>query len=179
MTLYRRILVPLDGSAVDDAVLEHVIRLAEAFHSEVILLRVAHFHTRDTMTHEVEDAQAVLDRVRPRLEGRGFAVRAVVGRGEPAEDTVEQAEALDCDLIAMGTHGHGALKRVVLGSFAEKVRHATDVPLLLVKAKSMGDEPADERKAEAANEPADERKAGGGAPTDDRKAGGGEPAAGT
>ena len=94
------------------------------------------------MTHEVEDAQAVLDRVAPRLAGRGFAVRTVVGRGEPADDTVEQAEQLDCDLIAMGTHGHGALKRVVLGSFAEKVRHATDVPLLLVKAKWAADESA-------------------------------------
>ncbi len=178
MTLYRRILVPLDGSAVDDAVLEHVIELAEAFHSEVILLRVAHFHTRDTMTHEVEDAQAVLDRVRPRLEGRGFSVRTVVGRGEPAEDTVEQAEALDCDLIAMGTHGHGTLKRVVLGSFAEKVRHATDVPLLLVKAKWAGDETADDRRRSRGRAGDRRARRSGGEPADDRKAGGGEPAAG-
>jgi nucleotide-binding universal stress UspA family protein len=143
MALYRRILLPLDGSAVDDAVLEHVRQLAICFHSEVILLRVAHFHTRDTMTHEVEDARAVLDRVAPRIEGQGFPVRTVVGRGgEPADDIVEQAEALGCDLIAMGTHGHGTLKRVVLGSVAEKVRHATDVPLLLVKATTALDQPA-------------------------------------
>jgi len=139
MTFFRRILVTLDGSPVDDAVLEHVTALAAAFHSEVILLRVAHFHTRDTMTHEVEDAQAVLERAAPRLEGRGFAVRTVVGRGEPVDDTVEQAETLGCDLIAIGTHGHGTLKRAVLGSFAEKVRHATDVPLLLVKAHALVD----------------------------------------
>jgi len=137
MTLFGRILVTLDGSPVDDAVLEHVTALAEAFGSEVILLRVAHFHTRDTMTHEVEDAQAVLDHAAPRLAGRGFAVRTVVGRGEPVDDTVEQAETLGCDLIAIGTHGHGTLKRAVLGSFAEKVRHATDVPLLLVKAHAI------------------------------------------
>ncbi len=136
MTLFERILVTLDGSPVDDPVLERVVALAEAFRSEVILLRVAHFHTRDTMTHEVEDAQAVLDRAAPRLAGLGFAVRTVVGRGEPVDDTVEQAEALGCDLIAIGTHGHGTLKRAVLGSFAEKVRHATDVPLLLVKARA-------------------------------------------
>ena len=156
MTLYRRILVPLDGSPVDDVVLEHVIRLAEVFHSEVILLRVAHFHTRDTMTHEVDDAQAVLDRVAPRLAGKGFAVRTVVGRGEPVDDTVEQAEKLDCDLIAMGTHGHGALKRVVLGSFAEKVRHASDVPLLLVKAKAAADEPSPADEPPADEPPSDE-----------------------
>ena len=137
MTLFGRILVTLDGTPVDDAVLERVAALAEAFHSEVILLRVAHFHTRDTMTHEVEDAQAVLDQAAPRLAGRGFSVRTVVGRGEPVDDTVEQAETLGCDLIAIGTHGHGTLKRAVLGSFAEKVRHATDVPLLLVKAHAI------------------------------------------
>src|SRR5664279_5903713 len=119
MALYRRILLPLDGSAVDDAVLEHVRQLAICFHSEVVLLRVAHFHTRDTMTHEVEDARAVLDRVAPSIANQGFPVRTVVGRGEPADDIVEQAEALGCDLIAMGTHGHGTLKRVVLGSVAE------------------------------------------------------------
>ena len=146
MTHFRRILVTLDGSSVDDAVLEHVAALAEAFHSEVVLLRVAHFHTRDTMVHEVEDAQSVLESAASRLGGRGFTVRTVVGRGEPVDDTVEQAEKLGCDLIAVGTHGHGALKRAVLGSFAEKVRHATDVPLLLVKARAApdtADRPAD------------------------------------
>jgi nucleotide-binding universal stress UspA family protein len=165
MTLYRRILVPLDGSPVDDVVLAHVVRLAETFHSEVVLLRVAHFHTRDTMTHEVEDAQAVLDRVAPRLAGKGFAVRTVIGRGDPAEVTVQQAAELDCDLIAMGTHGHGTLKRVVLGSFAERVRHATDVPLLLVKAKaaadtSAADQSPGDHEAGGDDEPGDEPAAG-------------------
>jgi hypothetical protein len=55
----------------------------------------------------------------------------------------------------MGTHGHGALKRVVLGSFAEKVRHGSDVPLLLVKARSAADEPASDRTAGGADERAD------------------------
>ena len=83
-------------------------------------------------------------------------MRTVVGRGEPADDTVEQATKLGCDLIAMGTHGHGALKRAVLGSFAEKVRHATDVPLLLVKAKA-GATAGGERPGGVAGEAADER----------------------
>jgi nucleotide-binding universal stress UspA family protein len=160
MALYRRILLPLDGSAVDHPVLEHVRRLATAFHSEVVLLRVAHFHTRDTMTHEVEDARAVLDRVAPTIQNQGFPVRTVVGRGEPADDIVEQAEALDCDLIAMGTHGHGTLKRVVLGSIAEKVRHATDVPLLLVKATAALDEPVAGRPAGGDDRVGSDRPAG-------------------
>ena len=57
----------------------------------------------------------------------------------------------------MGTHGHGTLKRVVLGSFAEKVRHATDVPLLLVKARAAADEAGGVRMAGDADAPGDPR----------------------
>jgi nucleotide-binding universal stress UspA family protein len=52
----------------------------------------------------------------------------------PVDVIIEQAEELDVDLIAMATHGHGRLPRMVYGSVAEKVRHRTNVPLLLVKA---------------------------------------------
>ena len=135
MVPYRRILVPLDNSDADQAILEHVAALARMTGAEVILLRVAHFHLRDEMAHEVDEAEEVLERTAAGLRGKGFTVRTVVGRGEIADDIVTQAERLDCDLIGMGTHGHGALKRAVLGSVAEKVRHATDVPLLLVKAR--------------------------------------------
>ena len=66
----------------------------------------------------------------------------MVGRGEPVDVIVEQAEELGVDLIAMATHGHGRLPRMVYGSVAEKVRHRTDVPLLLVKATSRDERPA-------------------------------------
>jgi nucleotide-binding universal stress UspA family protein len=134
MTLYRRILVPLDGTDVDHAIIGHVAELARLCGAEVILLRVAHFHTRDTMVHEVEDAGAQLEHTGGELAGRGIQVRTVVGRGEPVDVIIEQAEELDVDLIAMATHGHGRLPRMVYGSVAEKVRRRTDVPLLLVKA---------------------------------------------
>ncbi|HMK93462.1 MAG TPA: universal stress protein, partial [Thermoleophilia bacterium] len=56
--------------------------------------------------------------------------------GEVADDIVEQADALHCDLIAMATHGHGTLGRLVYGSVVDKVRRASDVPLLLMNAKT-------------------------------------------
>jgi len=134
MALYKRILVPLDGTDVDHAILPHVAELGRLTGAEVILLRVAHYHTRDTMAHEVEDAQVQLEHTASELRGKGFAVRTVVGHGEPAETIVAQAAALQVDLIAMATHGHGLVPRLVYGSVADKVRHATVVPLLLVKA---------------------------------------------
>jgi nucleotide-binding universal stress UspA family protein len=139
MALYNRVLVPLDGSPVDDAVLDHVAVLAAELGAEIVLLRIAHFHTRDEMAHEVADAQACLDKAERRIAGRGLTVRMVVGHGEPAAAIVEQAEIVGADLIAMATHGHSWLPRKIYGSVAEGVRHATSVPLLLVKAP-----PADE-----------------------------------
>jgi nucleotide-binding universal stress UspA family protein len=135
MGVYDRILVPLDGSAVDDVVLDHIERLAAECGAEVVLLRVAHYHTRDERAHEVEDARECLGGAEARLRGKSFAVRTVVADGEPAETIVEQAEAVGADLIAMATHGHGTLPRLFLGSVADKVRHASPVPLLLIKAR--------------------------------------------
>lgn len=138
MAPYSRILVPLDGSAVDDAVLDHVVEMARLCDAEVILLRVAHYHTRDERIHEMEEAQACLAGADSRLRKSGLRVRTVVGQGEPAEAILAQARELHADLIAMATHGHGTLQRLFAGSVADKVRHASDVPLLLVKARRSG-----------------------------------------
>jgi nucleotide-binding universal stress UspA family protein len=142
VALYRRILVPLDGTDVDHAILDHVAELAHLCGAEVILLRVAHYHLRDEMVHELEDAEVQLGHTAGELAERGIQVRTVVGRGEPVDVIVEQAETLGVDLIAMATHGHGRLTRMVYGSVAEQVRHRTDVPLLLVKLTSREERPA-------------------------------------
>ena len=135
MALYARILVTLDGSTVDDALLEDVARLAEALGSTVLLLRVAHYHTRDSKVAEEDEARADLEQASARLAGHGFPVETVLGHGEPGDVIVAQAHELDADLIAMATHGHGWLERRVLGSVADFVRHRSDVPLLLVRGQ--------------------------------------------
>ena len=93
MALYERILVTLDGSSVDDALLDDIEHLAEALGATVLLLRVAHFHTRDSRAAEEDEARADLARAAARLGGHGFAVETVLGRGEPAEVIVAQAES--------------------------------------------------------------------------------------
>lgn len=135
MALYKRILVPLDGSAIDEALLEHVAELARLTGAEVVLLRVAHYHTRDTMAHEIEEAEELLARAAGELSGKDVKVQTLVGRGEVADEIVAQAASLHADLIAMATHGHGLVARTVLGSVAEDVRHHTGVPLLLLKGQ--------------------------------------------
>jgi nucleotide-binding universal stress UspA family protein len=133
MGIYDRILVPIEGTDTDGPVLEHVGRLAALCGAEVILLRVAHYHTRDQRTCEVEDAEGDLARAAERLRAHGVEVRTLLLSGEPQQVIVQQAAELKPDLIAMATHGHGWAKRMVLGSVADHLRHNTDVPLLLLK----------------------------------------------
>lgn len=135
MSIYRHILVPLEGSDTDAPVLDHVAELARLCGADVTLLRVAHYHTRDQRSCEMEDAEGDLERAAGLLRGRGVTVRTLLLSGEPQDVIVRQAAELRPDLIAMGTHGHGWAKRAVLGSVADHVRHATDVPLLLLKAR--------------------------------------------
>jgi len=136
MSIYDRILVPIEGTETDVPVLDHVARLAALCGAEVILLRVAHYHTRDQRTCEVEDAEGDLARAAERLRAHGVEVRTLLLTGEPQEVIVQQAAELKPDLIAMATHGHGWAKRMVLGSVADHLRHNTDVPLLLLKGAS-------------------------------------------
>jgi nucleotide-binding universal stress UspA family protein len=138
MGMYGRILVPVEGTATDGPVLEHIAALAAMCGAEVILLRVAHYHTRDERACELEDAEADLERAAELLRSRGVTVRTIIAHGEPAEVILAQAEELKPDLIAMATHGHGWAKRVVLGSVADHVRHASDIPLLLIKHRQPG-----------------------------------------
>jgi len=136
MSVYDRILVPLDGTDTDDVVLEHVAKLAAVCKAEVTLLRVAHYHTRDQRTCELDDADADVARAAELLRSRGITVHTLVRAGEPREVIVQQASELRPDLVAMATHGHGWAKRVVLGSVADHVQHNTDVPLLLLRGRS-------------------------------------------
>lgn len=133
MGIYERILVPIEGTGTDGPVLEHVGRLAVLCGAEVILLRVAHYHTRDQRSCEIEDAEGDLARAAERLRSQGLTVQTLLLSGEPQQVIVQKAAELRPDLIAMATHGHGWAKRVVLGSVADHVRHNSDVPLLLLK----------------------------------------------
>ena len=137
MLPYSRILVPLDGSDLDLAALERVEAIARLSGAEIILLRVAHYHTRDSRTAEIDEARRILHEASVPLERRGLAARTVIGHGEVADEIVEKAHELHADLIAMGTHGHGALRRALEGSVPDRVRQKSEVPVLLVRVMAQ------------------------------------------
>jgi len=140
MTIYRRILVPLENSRYDEAILEHVGPLAKMCSSSLVLIHVADgwaarqadsFERRES--EEMRKDREYLASVARALEAEGLDVDAVLAGGDPGKEIVAAAEREGCDLIAMATHGHGLIKDVIFGTVVWAVRHKTNLPVLLVR----------------------------------------------
>jgi nucleotide-binding universal stress UspA family protein len=133
--MYETILVPLDGSEADRAIIAHLAVLAKIHGSKVHLIRVIHAHTRDAMRHETEAAEADLRDKAGTLQSAGVPVEWTIEYGEPERVIPEKVEEIGADLIAMGTHGHGWLVDTLFGSVAKVVRHRVSVPVLMIRSK--------------------------------------------
>ncbi|MEZ6319143.1 MAG: universal stress protein [Phycisphaerales bacterium] len=140
--MYAKILVALENSDADEAIITHVRELAALHLSEVVLVHVADgFAARyqDALnledSAEIREDRAYLERVRETFAAAGLAVRTVLEAGDPATRLVAVAEHEHCDLIAMATHRHGMVQDVLRGSVAYSVRHRTQIPVLLVPAR--------------------------------------------
>jgi nucleotide-binding universal stress UspA family protein len=84
-------------------------------------------------SEEMRRDRAYLEQLCADLESEGFDADPLLGAGDPAEEIVAAAEREHCDLIAMATHGHKWLQDVLHGSTASAVRHATRIPVLMVR----------------------------------------------
>ncbi len=140
MSLYKKILVTLEGTPTDRAIIDHVKPLAKAMHSRIVLLHVASgvpakYHGTDAAGKEVEEGKAGLERVRTELAAVGIPVEAELAYGEPVTEIVNWVKRKGCDLVAMSTHGHQFVADLVLGTTAIKVQHSISVPVLLLRAK--------------------------------------------
>jgi nucleotide-binding universal stress UspA family protein len=138
--MYKTILVTLDATATDRAIIEHVKKLAKFMKSRVVLLHVAtgavaQWHGPNAAGEEVEEGQAYLDDVKAEFEAFGVPADAELAYGTPpAKQIVKWVQEHGCDLVAMSTHGHRLLGDLFLGATACEVRHCLSVPVLLLKA---------------------------------------------
>lgn len=151
--MYRKMLVPLDGSDLSESVLPHVKEIAAGCHvPEVVLLRVCeppairadypsdrpegwdeHFSGLTELARR--QCGLYLDDMRKRLSAEGLPVKADSRLGDPAEEIVSYAEKNGIDLIVMASRGRSGVSRWAVGSVAEKVFRATCVPVLMVRSK--------------------------------------------
>jgi manganese transport protein len=140
--VYKNILVTLDATPTDRAIIDHVKELAAKMNSTVILLHVAtgvpaQFHGDNAGGEEVDEDQAYLDRILAEFEAAGIPARAELAFGDPVREIVKRAEESLCDLVAMSTHGHKGVADLILGSTANQVRHRVTVPVLLLRGRPV------------------------------------------
>ncbi len=143
--MYSRILVTLEHSPADAAILAHVRALAKHCGASVVLIHVADGWAARNVnaltlreSEEIRGDREYIERARAELEADGVRAEAVLASGNPSEEIVAAAERERVDLIAMATHGHRFLNDLVRGSVANEVRHRTLVPVLLVRAPGGG-----------------------------------------
>jgi nucleotide-binding universal stress UspA family protein len=138
--MYNNILLTLDASTADRAIIEHIKELARVLHSRVFLLHVAtgmpaQLYGAQAGGKEVAEAKNYLERVTAEFHDAGIPVAAELGYGSPAKAIQNWVEQKGCDLVAMGTHGHKLLADLVLGTTASRVQHNISVPVLLLRAR--------------------------------------------
>ena len=140
--MYQHILIPLENSTADQAILDHIKPLAKLTGAKLLLMHVAdgwvarnYDRLNLAESEEMKDDRAYLAKRAEELRSEGFTVDHLLALGEPADEMIKVANAQGVDLIAMSTHGHRFISDLLYGSTADKVRHLVDVPVLLLKAK--------------------------------------------
>jgi nucleotide-binding universal stress UspA family protein len=146
----KRILLPLDGSALANQALPLATELATCAQAELVLLQAivptieltAGLRPGRPIAEYGEVLEALRRQAKQNLgflaaqfQQRGIPAETVVLNGHAAEAIVDEAAQRQVDLIVMATHGYSGLKRWTLGSVADKVLHAAKTPLLLVRAR--------------------------------------------
>ena len=157
--MFKKIFVPLDGSAFAETALRHAETLARCFGSELVLAQVvsgveqtrfvsppveyesghydpmwsAHQLTAHVPNPLVGLAEDYLRGIARRLEAGGLHARTEVLEGNVAHALLTRIESIGADAVVMCTHGRGGLSRALLGSIADRISHHTRVPVLLVR----------------------------------------------
>ena len=137
--MYKTILLTLDGTPTDRAIIDHIKQLATLVHSRVVLLHVAdgwaaRTHGSDAVSPEITEDTAYLEKVLAEFRSAGIPAEAELAYGDPVTEIVKWVREKGCDLVAMSTHGHRFLGDIFLGATATRVRHSVSVPVLMLRA---------------------------------------------
>jgi nucleotide-binding universal stress UspA family protein len=145
--VYRRIMVPLDGSQLAECVLPHVEAIAKLSTASVELVRVVEpielptrggialsiDDIRQIELHSKEDAEIYLHGIVERLKLAGIKAHSKLLIGKAADSLVDYIHKSQSDLLIMATHGRSGISRWIWGSVAEKILHSSSIPVLLVR----------------------------------------------
>lgn len=143
--MYKRMLVPLDGSELAEVVFAYAKELAGRLDLDLILLHVAATREQDLLSMHrayIERAAEIVGRqsaevqekTRSKPRGKAVEARGELAVGHAAEEILRYADENNIDMILMATHGRSGVKRWALGSVADKVLRVSKVPVWLVRA---------------------------------------------
>jgi len=141
--MYRKILVPLDGSPLAETILPHARTLARPEDAEIILLQVplvpsSEFLSRDpSLTSNIissieNESQTYLKKEVAKLKSEGANVSSITREGPVAETILAVAKEIRADAIAMCTHGRTGVQRLLMGSITEDVVRLSPIPVILL-----------------------------------------------
>lgn len=150
--MYRRIVVPLDGSEIAVSALPQAKDLAHHYDAQLVIVRIAHWPRAiaspvntptsginppygvvvEENVHEQRDDDEYVDGVVRTLRSEGYNATGVVFAGSPADGIVSVLE--DGDMLVMTSHGHGGLRRFFMGGVALEVVKRATVPVLILRA---------------------------------------------
>jgi nucleotide-binding universal stress UspA family protein len=141
--LINKILVPTDGSEPSNHAAEFAIKLGKKFNAEIIAVyvvdrlimdEVSKVHEKRELEEEIKKkAERSLNYVVKSAEIEGLKASSVLLEGQPYDQIIQQAEALNVDMIVMGTTGRRGMERILIGSVAERVIEYAPCPVLVMK----------------------------------------------
>jgi nucleotide-binding universal stress UspA family protein len=141
--VYQHILIAVEHSKANDAIVEHIVQLARLTRARLLLVHVAdgfaarHFNDLQLReSEEMRDDRAYLARRSEDLRRIGLEVNSRLAMGDPATEIIKIAAEEGVDLIAMSTHGHRFLADLIHGTTVDKVRHTVRVPVLLLRGQT-------------------------------------------
>jgi nucleotide-binding universal stress UspA family protein len=143
--MYKKILVPLDGSKTAEGVLPHAKALAYSEGAEIILLNVVanpavEFAFSDpsiaaqTVAEEEELGRKYMEEIEASIKADGFPVSVMMSEGSAANAILETADRIGADIIAMSTHGRSGAAHWLIGSVAERVVRHSKIPVMLIRS---------------------------------------------
>lgn len=144
--MYRKILVPVDGSESSGTALKHAVRLAETFGAEITLFHVMHIPSQ-VETHSgklgaayymirektQEFAQEIFEQLREELNSKNISYKEKAVWGEPANEIIQEGQNGGYDLIVIGRRGLGRIEEWLLGSVSQRVVRHSKCSVLVVR----------------------------------------------
>ena len=140
--MYHKILIPVENSANDQVILNHIQDLVALTGAELLLVCVAHGWVARNFdqlklreSEEMRRDRDYLANLCESLREQRIKSNYILAYGEPSDEIIRIAREQEVDLIAMTTHGHRFISDLLYGSVSHDVRHAVNIPVLLLKAK--------------------------------------------